>query len=149
MKKILVLMLLLLLLVGCSNISNNNNPSKNDSMDNTDITIEETEWCDIDWDQIEFPIDLKIDALKEIGPIDTNQRAINIGTRIIEELHRKGKHPEFTLCTIVHSTKDNVWRFDYSIDQRNTDIDNLIECGVLYVVIDGNNGELIKAWITE
>ena len=149
MKKILVLMLLLLLLVGCSNVSNNNNPSKNDSMDNTDITIEETEWCDIDWDQIEFPIDLKIDALKEIKPIDTNQRAINIGTRIIEELHRKGKYPEFTLCTIVHSTKDNVWRFDYSIDQRNTDIDNLIECGVLYVAIDGNNGELIKAWITE
>lgn len=29
------------------------------------------------------------------------------------------------------------------------DVDDLIDCGCLYVAIDGAEGELIKAWLEE
>lgn len=51
--------------------------------------------------------------------------------------------------SIVHSTEDNVWLFEYSIDQRNKNVENLIDCGCLYIAIDGNKGTLIKAWVEE
>lgn len=146
-RKILSLILLLILLVGCSNVSNSNNLRENDIME--DIYITEIEWCSIEWNQIQFPIDFNGNVLKEIEPIDTNQIAIDIGTNIIEEFHRDGKLSEYTLISITHSTEDNVWCFEYSIDQRNVDIDNLIDCGCLYVAIDGNKGALIKAWLEE
>ena len=147
MRKILTLTLLLFLLVGCSSGSNSNNPRENDIME--DIYITEIEWCSIEWEQIQFPIDLNENILKGIEPINTNQTAIDIGTNIIEELHRDGKLSEYTLISITHSTEDNVWCFTYSIDQRNVDIDDLIDCGGLYVAIDGNKGALINAWVEE
>jgi hypothetical protein len=147
MRKILPLLLLLFLLVGCSNVSNCNNPKENDIMQ--DIYFTEIDWCSIEWNQIQCSIDLNEDVLKEIEPIDTHRIAVDIGTKIIEELHRDGKLSEYTLISITHSTEDNVWCFEYSIDQQNVDIDNLIDCGCLYVAIDGNNGVLIKAWLEE
>lgn len=160
MMKITFLILLLFLLVGCSNISNNNNPSENGSNisnsnnpsenDTTkDIYIMEIERFDADLDQVEFPVDFDEEVLKEIEPIDTNQKAKDVGTSIIEALHRDGKHPEYTLLSIVHYVENNAWQFEYSIDQRNVDVDDLIDCGALLVVIDGNKGILIKAWVTE
>lgn len=143
MRKILSLVLLLILLVGCSNVSNSNNPGEND------IQIKEIERCNIEWNQIQLPIDFDESVLKEIEPIDTKQTAIDIGTNIIEELHRDGKLSEYTLISITHSTEDNVWCFEYSIDQRNADIDNIVDCGCLYAAIDGNEGALIKAWLEE
>lgn len=147
MRKILTLMLLLFLLVGCSKVPNDNNSSENNIME--DIYIKEIEWCGIAWNQIQFPIDLSDNILKEIKPIDTNQIAVDIGTNIIEELHKEGALPEYTLISITHSTKDNVWCFEYSIDQQNVDVDNLIDCGCLYVAIDGSKGTVIKAWVEE
>lgn len=138
---------MLFLLVGCSNISNSNNPRENDIME--DISITEIARFNIEWDQIQFPIDFNEGVLKAIEPIGTNQNAVDIGTNIIEELHRDGKLSEYTLISITHSAEDNVWCFEYSIDQRNVDIDNLIDCGCLYAAIDGNKGELIKAWLEE
>lgn len=87
--------------------------------------------------------------MKEIETIDTNRIALDIGTNIIDEFHRNGKLSGYTLISITHLIEDNVWRFEYSIDQRNADIDNLIGCGNLYVAIDGNKGTLIKAWLEE
>ena len=147
MRKILPLIFLLFLLFGCSNASNSNNPKEKDIME--DIYITEIEWCNVEWEQIQFPIDLNKDVLKGIEPIDTHQIAIDIGTNIIEELHKDGKLSEYTLISIIHSTEDNVWCFEYSIDQRNVNIDNLIDCGCLYIAIDGNKGSLIKAWLDE
>ena len=79
----------------------------------------------------------------------STQIAIEVATTIIEKLHEKGKLSEYTLISIVHSTEDNVWRFEYSIDQRNKDIDHLVDCGCLYVAMDGKEGSVIKAWLEE
>lgn len=147
MRKILPLILLLFFLVGCSNASNSNRLNKDDIM--KDVYITEIEWCSIEWDQIQFPVDLNEDILEEIKPIETNKIAIEIANTIIDEFHKNGKLSEYTLISITHSTEDNVWCFEYSIDQRNEDVDNLIDCGCLYVAIDGNEGELIKAWLEE
>ena len=145
MKKIcsLILLLFLLLLVGCSNVLNNSKHSENDFM--KDVYITEIDKCGIEWSQIQFPIDLNGDVLKQIKPIETNQSAVEIAKNIIEELHREGKLSEFILISITHSTEDNVWYFEYSIDQRNHDVNDLIDCGALYVAIDGNKGSLIRA----
>ena len=147
MKKILPLMLLLFFLVGCSNVSNSSELNVDDIME--DVYITEIDWCGIEWDQIQFPIDLREDVLEEIKPIETTQIAIEVATTIIEKLHEKGKLSEYTLISIVHSTEDNVWRFEYSIDQRNKDIDHLVDCGCLYVAMDGKEGSVIKAWLEE
>ena len=113
------------------------------------VYITKIQRCNIKWNQIQFPINFSEDVLKIIKPIDTNQFAVDIGKNIIEELHRDSKLSEYTLISITHSTEDNVWLFEYSIDQRNVDVDNLIDCGGLYVAIDGNKGALIKAWLEE
>lgn len=147
MKKICPLILLLFLLAGCSNVSNNSKPKENDVM--KDIRITETEKCDIEWNQIEVPIDLNGDVLKQIKPTETNQSAVEIAKNIIEELHSEGKLTDYILSSVTHSTEDNVWCFEYSIDQRNHDVNDLIDCGALYVAIDGNKGALIKAWSDE
>lgn len=147
MRKITFLILLIFLLVGCSNISNSSIPRENDIME--DIYITEIDRFNIEWDQIPFPIDLNEEVLQEIESIGTNKNAVDIGTNIIEAFHRDGKLSEYTLIAITHSTEDNVWCFEYSIDQRNKNIDNLIDCGCLYVAIDGNKGTLIKAWLEE
>ncbi len=147
MKKICPLILLLFLLAGCSNVSNNSKPKENDVM--KDICITETEKCDIAWNQIQFPIDLNEDVLKQIKPTETNQSAVEIAKNIIEELHSEGKLTDYILSSVTHSTEDNVWCFEYSIDQRNHDVNDLIDCGALYVAIDGNKGSLIKAWLDE
>lgn len=114
-----------------------------------DVYITEIDRFNIEWDQIPFPIDFNEEVLQEIESIGTNKNAVDIGTNIIEEFHRDGKLSEYTLIAITHSTEDNVWCFEYSIDQRNKNIDNLIDCGCLYVAIDGNKGTLIKAWLEE
>lgn len=147
MKKICPLILLLFLFAGCSNFSNNSIYKKNVNM--KDIHITETEWCGIEWEKIQFPIDLNEDALKQIKPLKTNQGAAEVAKNIIEELHRAGKLSEYILTSITHSTEDDVWCFEYSINQQNEDVDNLIDGGSLYVAIDGNKGALIKAWIEE
>ena len=147
MKKTLIFMLLSFLLMGCWDGSNDKKPRMYDIME--DIHMTEIRRCSIDWNQIQFPVNLDEDILKKIKPIDTNQIAIDIGTNMIEELHGDRKLSEYALVSITHSTEDNVWCFEYSIDQRSVDVDNLIDCGCLYIAIDGNKGELIKAWIEE
>ena len=67
MKKILPLMLLLFFLVGCSNASNSSKLNEDDIME--DVYITEIEWCGIEWDQIQSPIDLSEDVLKEINQL--------------------------------------------------------------------------------
>ncbi len=146
MKRVLLIMMIVLLLGGCSKNSNGDAP--NDQR--KDVSLTEIEWCGIDWDQIEFPVDLsEIEGVYDAKPIETKENAIAIGTVIIEEFHKKGKALEYSLLSIVHSTEDNIWRFDYSVDQRNVDIDNLIDYGGLHVAIDGNTGKLIQVWVVE
>lgn len=147
MKKTLSLILFVFLFVGCNNIKSSENQKENNAMG--DICITEIEQLNIEWDQIQSSVKFNEEILKETDAIATNQNALDVGVNIIEEFHREGKLSEYTLMSITHSIKDNVWCFEYSIDQRDRDIDDLIDCGCLYVVIDGNNGTLIKAWLEE
>ena len=76
MRKTLLTIILLFFLSGCSNISNNNRLDEDDMM--KDVYITEIEWCNIEWEQIQFPIDMnEIDVLEDIKPIETNQVAID------------------------------------------------------------------------
>ena len=149
MKKIalFILFLSLFLLVGCSNTSNGSTPRKNEVMGN--IQIMETNRFNVEQEEIQVPVDFDEEVLKKIEPIVTNQDAVDVGTNIIEALHKDGKLSEYTLASIIHSTEDNVWCFEYSIDQRDVDMDDLIDCGCLYAAIDGNEGTFIKAWLEE
>lgn len=147
MKKIVVVLVLLLSLVGCNSNSNNNVINKDDFM--SDISIIEIDSYNMEWDQIQFAINLDEDVLEVIKPIETNQKAIEVGTKIIEQFHKKGKFFEYVLISIVHYVDDDIWQFEYSLDQRNVDVKDLIDCGGLYIAIDGNEGALIQAWITE
>ena len=147
MRIITALIVILFMFSGCSDISKIYNPRGNEIME--DIYIGEIEKFNTEWDQVEFPVKFSEDVLKEIKPIGSNQDAVEIGTKIIEAHQREGKLPEYTLVAVIHSTEDNMWRFEYSIDRRNVDDDILILCGCLYTVIDGNKGTLIKAWVEE
>ena len=142
-----VLMFSLFLLVGCSNVQYDNNLQDNDVME--DICITEIERYSIDWNQIQLPIDLNENVLNAIEPIDTNQKAVEIGTNIIEEIHRNGMLSEHTLISITHSIEDNIWCFEYSIDQRDVDVEDFVECGGTYLAVDGSRGVLMKAWAEE
>ncbi len=147
MRKLLPMLLLALLLVGCGSASDGNDPQQTDLAGN--IRITETEQYRIHENQIQFHIDLNDSALEVIKPINTNQAAIDVGTSIIEGLHRDGRLSEYTLLSATHSTEDNVWYFEYALDQRNTDIDHLIDGSCLYVAVDGNKGKFIQAWLEE
>ena len=147
MKKIILLVLLLALLVGCNYAPKNDNYDEDDNL--TDIQIAEIERFDFEWDQVEFPFDPGEDALAKIAPIGTSKEAVDIATAIINALHEDGRVPEYVLLSVTHSTEENIWCFEYSIDQRNFNADSLVECGGLYIAVDGNEGELIKAWVEE
>ena len=150
MKRIILLIIFILSLVGCGNNSNITTREENDLMkDSEEVHITEIDRFDVDWDKLEFNFKLEESVLKEIEPIDSKQAAIDVGTSIIEEIHRNGKLTDYVLLSITHSTEDNIWCFEYSIDQRNASPEELIECGGLYVAIEGNEGKLIKAWIEE
>ena len=159
MKKILPLILVLLLFAGCSEDSNSDKLNGNvtvkddvttkEDVDLKDIYIKEIESFSFDWAQIQFPIELNEEELNLIKPVESNQRAVEIARAILEELHNKGDFTKYELISIVHSTQDNIWRFEYSLDQRDADSNNLIDSGCLNVVIDGNAGDLIKAWVEE
>ena len=149
MNNLLLVLILFLLFSfgGCNNVSNDTKGYGNGIKQEVHVT--EIEWCCTEWDQLQFPVDLKIDLGKEVKAIETNQYATDVATAILAKCHEQGLFDDYTLVSIVHSKKDNIWRFEYSIDQRSTHIDDLIDCGSLYVAIDGNEGILIQAWIEE
>ncbi len=80
-----------------------------------------------------------------IKPIDSNETAIEVGKAILEKYHEKGYLPDYFLWEIVHYIDDNAWRYDYSIDREN----KIVLGGWYYVLIDGNEGTLVNAWIGE
>ena len=112
----------------------------------SDVIITERERYDIEWDQLEFPINLEEDVLGEIKPIETREDAIAAGTKIINNIQQKGRYPGYALVSIRHSIEDNIWLFEYAL---NVDVEDFIDNGGLYVAVNGIEGRLIKAWVTE
>ena len=109
-----------------------------------------TQDCDIAWEQIEFALDVDALGIGDIvGKISSDGQAKEMARAIIERCHEKRKFPDYELVFIKHYTQDNFWFFGYSIDQRNTAPEDLIDCGGFYVVIDGDGGTVIEAWVEE
>ena len=100
-------------------------------------------------DSIEFPVDISLMFTKKSKPINSNQAAIELAMELIGECHKKGQFSDFTLLAIVHSEHDNMWYFEYSIDQQNENAENLVDCGNFNVAVDGSAGNIIRAWIEE
>jgi len=161
MKKILlILTFFTLFLSGCkenvgisgvSDISKPNNTSDTREVPNMEkIEFLEIEKAGIEWDKIEFPINPKeVEFSADIKSISSKEDAISIGEAIIENCWNNNKFTTYVLLKVVHSTEDNIWCFYYSIDQRDKDVDDLIDCGGFYVAIDGNDCNIIKAWVDE
>ena len=115
-----------------------------------EIEIVKTQDCDIAWEQIEFALDVDALGIGDIvGKISSDGQAKEMARAIIERCHEKRKFPDYELVFIKHYTQDNFWFFGYSIDQRNTAPEDLIDCGGFYVVIDGDGGTVIEAWVDE
>lgn len=144
--------MLTLFLLACGEISNRetqNSLSTNGEI-NMEINFAELKWAGINWDEIEFPVDLnEFENSIEHEPILTKEEALKVGQSIIESCWKSNKFLDYSLLTVVHSTEDNIWRFDYSIDQRDKTNSTFLLCGGFYVAIDGSNGEVIKAWVEE
>lgn len=133
---------------GC--LGTENNGEKVDDAVMNEVQFVEIEKCGIDWEQIEFSIDLStMDVCIEEKPIETKNDALIIGESIIDKCHENNMFIDYTLLSIVFSIHDDIWRFDYSIDQRYKHTDELEDCGNLYVAVHGSDGKLIKAWIDE
>lgn len=148
MKVLLITLCIICSLVGCWRIPINEDHAEEELV--KDIYITETERCYVEWDKIQYPVNLDTKVIQEeLKPVENDKIAIEIATTIIDTLHEKGKFREYTLISIIHSTEDDVWLFEYSINQKNTSVDDLVDCGCLYVAINGNDGELIKSWVEE
>lgn len=145
-KLILVLLMAELFLVGCGNNTETLTDDKQNyklntnqvsSMENIEFT--EIELLDIDWDKIEFPVNSReIEIPANVKSISTREDALCIGTAIIENCRSNHKFSDYVLVATVHSTSDNIWCFDYSIDQHDKDVNDLIDCGGFHVAIDGS-----------
>ncbi len=143
MKKLFFCIILSFAVFYLSGCSYDLNVKMNNSMPN--IEIQETEKYDIDWDQLEFPVDLNLDFLHTIKPLKTNDDAKNIAYTLLEKCHEEGMPTTYKFLTgIVHSTSDNIWVFQYT-----TDMDIWVESETFHVAIDGNECTLIKAWVEE
>ena len=116
-----------------------------------EIEIVKAQDCDIAWEQIQFALDVDALGIGDIvGKISSDGQAKEMARAIIERFHEKGEiPPDYELVFIKHYTQDNFWFFMYSIDQRNTAPWDLIDCGGFYVVIDGDGGTVIEAWVDE
>ena len=112
------------------------------------VSILEVELAGINWEKIEFPISIdaeKIENYISEECINMEQSALTVGEYIIELWHEQGKLPAYSLHQIVHSTQDDIWRFDYLAGRKNP----LDDYGGVYVAINGSTGKIIKAWIEE
>ena len=149
-KRFLILMVLSVMISfpGCCGTANEGE-EMGDAV-TEEVAFMETEQCGIDWAQIEFPIDFStMDCLTEAKPVETRQDARMMGEALIEECHEHHMFLDYTLLSIVYSRQDDIWRFDYSIDQRHTQVDELEDCGNLFVAVHGRDGKFLKAWIEE
>lgn len=144
MRKYLVLITTSLLLISLGGCINN----KGDESIMVNIPIYETEKYIIPWDSIQFPLNPTMtNLIAKFEPIRTNEYAKYVGETIIEIWHQSGFCSDYVLVSILHSIEDNYWRFEYSLNQY--DAKDLIDCGVIYVVINGNDGSTITAWAEE
>lgn len=152
--------IILLLLSGCDtkSKSNTNNADK-DMIDNIETTIKddsdynmseiyffETESTIMPCDYIEFPVDTS-EILKdnEKFQIKTKNDATEVGKLLLKRNQEIGEMQNFDLISITHATKDNIWKFNYSVKHQEQWTDS----GGICITIDGNTGNILAAWAEE
>lgn len=105
---------------------------------------------EIEWDQIEFPItDLTDIMVPDIQSISTKQKAIEVGNAILEKCQQQGCASEKVLQGVFHSIQDDIWLFSYGEDVPDKSPNSIVVYDMFYVVVDGDSGELLKAWVVE
>ena len=108
------------------------------------------EWADTLVGPIEFPLEPEWAGLPScMQPIASEEEAREMGQEMLEAFWEKGKFPDFVLYGIVHFKKDDIWRFDYSVDDSELAEGAMLLCSVLYVAIDGSTGDIVQIWIEE
>lgn len=116
------------------------------------VVVLEYEWNSY-WKDREITLVLNdysdLAAVRTIERIDNAQQAGVIGQEILVEQKQKGWYTEFVLKSIVHSAQDNIWRFVYGIEAGDLPPDTYYVGERVHVVIDGNTGAFIKAWMEE
>lgn len=141
-KRLLISFLVLFCIVGCT--------TKLESDSVQEFCFCEEDEQNIMWDQIQFPVDLKgMGTCDSEQEIKYKQQAQKVAVSILESCQDNGEFLDYVLLSITHFTQDNIWRFEYSIDQRTVQPDDLIDSEGLYVAVDGNTGRLIQAWMEE
>lgn len=113
------------------------------------VPVIEVDKYNKDYETVEFPVEFNGNILELIKPVRTGEEAKTVAIAIIEELHKQGRWIDYTLVSVLHSMEDNVWRFEYSLNQSDVPVDELVDCSCAYVVIDGNEGVIIAAWVVE
>ena len=99
---------------------------------------------------IEFPLEPEWAGLPScMQPIASEEEAREMGQEMLEAFWEKGRFPDFALWGIIHFTKINVWRFEYSNTIMDTDEAMGRLGSVLYVAIDGSTGDIVQIWIEE
>jgi len=99
---------------------------------------------------IEFPLEPESVGLPScMQPINSEGEAREVGQTILEAFEEKGKFPDFVLGSIVHFTKDNIWRFDCSDTVFDRGDGSGLLGSVLHVAIDGGTGDIVQIWIEE
>ena len=112
----------------------------------TSVTCLEIEDYIFEMTGMEFPAESVVrDCLNSRQPIVTFEDASAFGYTLLAGFHSKGMFETFSLCSIIHAVDSDKWVFEYSID----DVQALVDCSVLYVIIQGYSGDIIAAWIEE
>lgn len=161
-RMLLVIVIFALLLMGCTRqVTNRSLNDPTEQMENITIQVEKentdmseiscvsTDFCGIQWENIEFPVNLEKLGVDNKNFIISNQEsAIEIGQTLIDEIKQNEKMENYVLLAIVHSTQDNIWRFEYAENCSNN-VDELIDGSVFNIAINGTVGNVIMAWLEE
>ena len=140
-----------------TNVNGDNEPddtvNTNEVSDMGKIEFIEIEGTDVDWSS--FPLDSRIDPKEIEIPVDakfisSKEDAIRIGEAIIENLRNKRSwYSNYVLLEVKHYLVENIWCFYYAIDERDKDAWDRSDGDDFHIVIDGDNCEIIIAWVGE
>ena len=146
MKKLFTLLLAICMLFFCSSCANtelkNDETTEKENISDTHSTyvFDIKNFYGTEWEKAELPVDLSgLTCFKNVKPIKTNQEAVNFANKILKEQQSFGKLPNYILFSVQYASNDNVWCFEYGINEPDTD------GGCLTVAVNGKDGSFISA----
>jgi len=104
------------------------------------------------WSEADCPFEPNehgIEVPVGVTSISSKEEALKIGLEIIENHRNNTMSPDYILFTVEHYTAENTWVFYYSIEQRDVPFEEQMIGEGIGVAVDGNSGEILKAWAEE